>query len=1274
MTNTLTISFQRVLRKHPALRGYLADADWTFDGQTLHLHLPMGGESFVKACILDIKRWVQEEFGRGIEVELTADAPDREETQKRIEGIHAKLMEESAKNTPPTMPKPAAPHRPEKKPQRDYRAQRLKTVEREVVFGKPQIGEITKIEEIAEDEFGKVTIEGDVFAVDHKEVTAKNFFRLSFDITDYTGSVRVNKIVSCEEAPEIIDAVKPGKHVIVHGTMTYDRYLQDTVLKAQNMLLAEKKIRQDRAADKRVELHLHTNMSAMDGMSDTGELIARAAKWGHKAVAITDHGVVQAYPDAMNAAKKHDIKIIYGVEAYFINNQATVRALTGKSDQSLDGDIVCFDIETTGLSAKLDGITEIAATVLRGGELAETFHTYVNPERPIPEKITQLTGISNATVANAPKLEEALRAFLEFADHRVLAAHNADFDVGFLKAACERLHIDYEFVYLDSLAMARALLPNLDKHKLNIVASALKLPSFQHHRAGDDAATVAYMLVKFFEMLKEKSNTHTLSEINLDLTNLSPGTMPAKVRPFHLIILVKNYTGLKNLYKLVSLAHLKYFKKRPIIPRSVLDEYREGLILGSACEAGELYGAIVAGRPEEELLEIASYYDYLEIQPVGNNAFMVAKGIVDSLDAIRDFNRTVIRLGEKLNLPVVATGDVHFLDPHDEVYRRVLMAGQGFSDADNQAPLYLKTTDEMLEEFSYLGEKTAHEVVVGNPNMIADWCEELLPIPKEQYPPSIEGSKEELVSMCHKRVHELYGDELPAVVEERMEYELDKITTHGFDVMYMIAQKLVYRSNQDGYLVGSRGSVGSSFVAFLSGITEVNALPPHYRCPNCKNAVFMENQGFGAGVDMPNRVCEKCGAAYLKDGFDIPFATFLGFDGDKAPDIDLNFSGEYQSKAHRQTIEIFGEGHVFRAGTISTVKDRTAYGYAKKYLEERGITVSKAEENRLAVGCTGIKRTTGQHPGGVMIVPREKEIYDFTPVQHPADDVNSDIITTHFDYHSIHDNLLKLDLLGHDDPTIIRMLENLTGIDAKKIPLDDPDTKKIFTTITPLGIDEDPVLGLTGAAAIPEFGTKFVREMLLDTHPETFDELVRISGLSHGTGVWLDNAQTLVQSGVANLKQVICARDDIMLYSNLQGHGVRSSPLPSWRASERARASSPNGRRICMPTTCPDWYIDSCKKIKYMFPEGPCGRLCDDGVSHRLVQGTSAQAPFIPPISPSGPDSFDASIMTRGDAIVLNKLDGALQEGQAHCRGKGYAGHSGGLPRVLPPRLPIRPH
>ncbi|MBQ3054830.1 MAG: PolC-type DNA polymerase III [Oscillospiraceae bacterium] len=1230
---------QQMIREFPQCCALLGKANWSYSSGVVQIELRNGGEQYLKDCARRIETEFWNSFEKRVHVEFFEQELTPEELEKEQEELRARMREEQerlAALAPKPVPQPKKEEPSVKKPWNGKMAnKRLATVDGDALLGKPQFDEVVPMKGL-DDSFGKVTIEGDVFECDHVEITARDLFILKFDMTDYSGSMRVSRAMPMAEGKELAKVIKPGMRLRVHGTLNYDMYAQDLVLKAQNIIETKKEIRKDKAEKKRVELHLHTNMSEMDGMTEFGELAKRAAYWEHPAIAVTDHGVVQAFPDAMKAAEKNNLKVIYGVEAYFVNNAKPIRALVGHSDVPLSGEFVCFDIETTGLNNQTEAITEIAAVVLRNGELAETFHTYVDPKRPIPEKITQLTGISSETVKGAPEIEEALKSFLAFANDRVLVAHNAEFDIGFLKVAAERLGIEYNFVSLDTLAMARVLLPDLSKHRLNVVAQALDLPAFTHHRAADDAATVAYMLAKFILMLRESSKTKLVSEINADLTNLSAGKV-GKVRAHHLIILVKDYVGLKNLYKLVSLAHLKYYNKRPIIPRSVLDQYREGLIIGSACEAGELYGAIVAGRPDEELREIASYYDYLEIQPIGNNAFMVEKGLVESIETIRNFNRKVLSLGDELGIPTVATGDVHFLEPHDEVYRRVLMAGKGFSDADNQAPLYLKTTDEMLEEFAYLGEDRAYEVVVENTNKIADLCETIRPIPKEQFPPSIEGSKEELVNMCRARARELYGDPLPKIVDERLEYELDKITTHGFDVMYIIAQKLVSRSIAEGYLVGSRGSVGSSVVAYFSGITEVNALAPHYRCPNCKHSEFIENQGYGAGVDMPDRVCPNCGTEYQKDGFDIPFATFLGFDGDKTPDIDLNFSGEYQGRAHRHTIEIFGEDNVFRAGTISAVQKNTAFGFVRNYLEERGMHVTRAEEGRMVVGCTGIKRTTGQHPGGVMIVPKEKEIYDFSPVQHPANDITSDIITTHFDYHSIHDNILKLDLLGHDDPTMIRMLEQLSGLNARQIPLDDKDTMSIFTSLSALGIEEDPILGKTGSVAVPEFGTKFVREMLVDTKPGTFDELVRISGLSHGTDVWLNNAQTLVKEGTATLKEVICARDDIMLY--LISKGVE--PKLSFTIMESVRKGKglkPEWEEEMSSHNVPKWYIDSCKKIKYMFPKAHAVayvmmafRIAWFKVHHPLA--------FYAAYFSVRAKAFDAQYMINGDGVVLAKME-----------------------------------
>ena len=1218
-----------IKRIFPAINGHLQNSVFELNGNVFEIKLASDGEKVVSACIPWLKKEISESFGVNVDVQVI----NGEFNEEAVEEIRNKMLLDQPPLPTPTPKKSTPAPVKERSP---FKRTKLQSVEGEVLLGKPQMDDIIPMSELSDD-YGKVSVEGDVFYTDHRENLERGTMRLKFDITDYTGSIKVVKTLPIDEGNELAKQMKKGAHVKVYGITAYDMYVQDMVLKAQNIVKCKKKIRMDNAEKKRVELHMHTNMSSMDGVSSAASLIERASDWGHPAVAITDHGVVQAFPEAMNATKGKDIKVIYGIEAYFINNDHNVTALKGESSEPLDGEFVCFDIETTGLTAGIDGITEIAATVLRNGVLCEEYHTYVNPNMAIPEQITKLTGISNETVKDAPNEEEALRDFLAFVNGRVLVAHNADFDISFLRVGCKKYGIDYNFVSLDTLTMARILMPNLERHRLNIVANALSLPKFEHHRAGDDAATVAHMLVKFFDMLKNSpARTKNAKEINLDLSGMNTGKV-AKVKPYHLIILVKDYVGLKNLYKLVSLSNLKYFQRRPIIPRSVLDEYREGLIVGSACEAGELYGAIMGKKSDEEIEKIASYYDFLEIQPVGNNEFMLAQGIVRSLDDIRDFNRQVVALGDKLNKPVAATGDVHFLEPHDEVYRRILMAGLGFNDADNQAPLYFKTTDEMLKEFSYLGEAKAYEVVVENTNKIADMCETIRPIPKENFPPSIEGSKEDLINMCHAKAKELYGDPLPQIVEERLEYELGKITARGYDVMYIIAQKLVLRSNESGYLVGSRGSVGSSVVAYFAGITEVNAFPPHYRCEHCKYSEFVTGQGFGAGADMPDKVCPNCGEPLGKDGFDIPFATFLGFDGDKVPDIDLNFSGEYQGRAHRHTIEIFGEDHVFRAGTIGTVAEKTAFGFVKKYLDERNEYRSKTEQNRLTVGCTGIKRTTGQHPGGVMIVPMDKEIYDFTPVQHPADDKNSDIITTHFDYHSIHDNILKLDLLGHDDPSMIRMLEDLTGLDAKKIPLDDPDTMSIFTSCGALGIGVDPILGETGATAIPEFGTKFVREMLLDTKPTTFDELVRISGLSHGTDVWLNNAQTLVQEGIATLKEAICARDDIMLYLI----SMNMDPKISFSIMEDVRKGKglkPEYVDDMRAHNVPEWYIESCKKIKYMFPKA-------HAVAYVMMAFRIAWFKVHQPLAfyaayfSIRAKAFDASVMVNGDELVLSQMD-----------------------------------
>lgn len=1221
----------------PSATGHLSGAEWSFDGErVVTLKLKNGLNGFFNECVKFVKAAIEAEFSILAEVRVeTENGTDSAAFDERIASIEkqieaeARAAEPKARQRSQTEPKKTA-HPAEEN--RFSKFRKMNFEEGEVVLGKSSFGDYIGINEI-EGAYGDVSVKGEIFAAETKKFEERGTAIVSFDMTDYKGSVRVVvRNVKLEDLADVEGKLKKGAFVCVCGSTQYDSYLRDTVIRPKNIVITKAKCREDKCPEKRVELHMHTNMSTMDGVTPADKLIKRAAEWGHKAVAITDHGVVQAFPDAMKAGPKYGVKVLYGVEAYYGGSRES-GIVSGRIDSDFSGEFVCFDLETTGLYKKTCKIIEIAAAVLRNGEVCEKFQTYVNPNCAIPEKITELTGISNGTVADAPMIETALRDFLEFVGDRPLAAHNAEFDVGFITEACRVQNIECNFSYIDSLELSRRFLPDIKNHKLDTVAKALSLPKFEHHRALDDALTVAFILRAIFTKLREERGLSNVSQLD---SELKPKRESGRANRFHMIILVKNYTGLKNLYKLISLSHLKYFNKRPIIPKGELVALREGLIIGSACEAGELYRAVVSGEKRSELLKIASFYDFLEIQPVGNNAFMIENGIASSLDDIREFNKTIVSLAHELGKPVAATGDVHFLEPHDEVYRRVLMAGKNFSDADNQAPLYLKTTDEMLDEFSYLGAETAREVVIVNPNKIADMCDEIRPIPEGQYPPSIDGSKEELKRLCYEKAHELYGEALPEIVRERLEYELSKIIGHDFDVMYMIAQKLVTKSVSDGYLVGSRGSVGSSFVAFLSGITEVNALPPHYRCGKCKATVFEDGGDYAVGADLPDKVCEKCGTKMIKDGFNIPFQTFLGFDGDKTPDIDLNFSGEYQSTAHGQVIDLFGEGHVFRAGTIGTVADKTAYGYVKKYAAERGLNMTRAEENRITIGCTGIKRTTGQHPGGVMIVPKDKEIYDFTPIQHPADDKDSDIITTHFDYHSIHDNLLKLDMLGHDDPTIIRMLEDLTGCNAREIPLDDPETMSIFTSLDSLGIEEDEIIGKTGSIAIPEFGTQFVRGMLLDTKPTTFDELIRISGLSHGTDVWLNNAQTLVRDGTATLREVICCRDDIMLY--LISCGVE--PKLSFTIMESVRKGKglkPEWVEEMEKNNVPAWYIESCKKIKYMFPKAHAAAYVMMAFRIAWFKVHHPKAFYAAYFSIRA-KAFDASVMINGDDVVLSKM------------------------------------
>ncbi len=1042
-------------------------------------------------------------------------------------------------------------------------------------------------------DMGTVLIEGDVFDIKHRKMKNREAWSINFDVTDYTGSIRVSKFCQGEEAKPFVSHIDMGQHLLIQGRLNIDRYTNDMVLEPYAIMLGEKTKRKDNAPEKRVELHLHTTMSAMDALTPAKEAVKRAEGWGHRAVAITDHGVAQSFPEAWHTAK--NIKILYGVEAYFINDMDDRVVVHGLADGDFHGEIVCFDIETTGLNKNKDLIIEIGAVVLRDGEVCESFNTFASPGRPLPREIVELTGITDRMLEGAPSQEEAINAFLDFVGDRPLAAHNAEFDMGFIAQGCRRMGRPFPNTAIDSLILAQDLLPDLGKYKLDMVANELNLPAFNHHRASDDAATVAYMLIPFFKRLEAMGIT-TIQAINPAMIPLR-GQGKARRQPKHLIILAKNQLGLRNLYHLISDSFLKHYKRNPIIPKSELEKYREGLIIGSACEAGELFQAVAARKEWAELKRLASWYDYLEIQPLCNNAFMLrpdrktGRPQVEDQEELREFNRTILALGKELDKPVCATGDVHFLEPEDEQYRHILLDSKGFEDCDEPLPIYFKTTDEMLEEFSYLGEEDCRKVVITDPNRIADWCERIEPLPQGLFAPKLEDSDKELESLVYNKAHELYGEELPKIVQDRIDLELPGIIMRKYDVIYMSAQKLVQNSLEHGYLVGSRGSVGSSLVAFLSGITEVNSLPAHYRCPKCKHADFEYGtaHNLDCGADMPDAVCPVCGTPYQKDGFNIPFETFLGFGGDKVPDIDLNFSDEYQAKAHRYTFELFGETHVFRAGTIGTVASKTAYGYVKKYLEKREKRANSAEENRLAVGCTGAKRTTGQHPGGMVVIPQDREIYDFCPVQHPADDPDSDIVTTHFEYHSMESNLLKLDMLGHQDPTMIRMLEDLTGVNVRTdISLDDPDTMSLFTTSEKLGFVNDPILGPTGAVAIPEFNTRFTRQMLMDTQPQDFNTLVRLSGFSHGTDVWLGNARDLIVNGTASVLETVGCRDDIMLY--LMRMGVE--PKKSFKIMEAVRkgkvkkAGFESGWVDDMKAhNVPDWYIDSLAKIGYLFPK-----------------------------------------------------------------------------------------
>ena len=1069
-----------------------------------------------------------------------------------------------------------------------------KSMNPDVIYGRDFEEESMEIEKI-DGPIGEVVIRGKILSVDTREIRNEKTI-IIFSVTDFTDTIVLKIFAGNDDVPELLKEISGGKFVRVKGVATIDKF--DSELTIGSIVGIKKcadftTVRMDTSVEKRIELHCHTKMSDMDGVSDVKDIVKRAMKWGHKAIAITDHGDVQAFPDANHTVPSDsDFKVIYGVEAYLVDDLKGM--VTDSQNQDLDADYVVFDLETTGFSPETNRIIEIGAVKVQNGKIVDKFSTFVNPQVPIPFRIEQLTSINDSMVIDAPVIADILPEFMKFCEGCVMVAHNADFDMSFIKKNCQRLDIPCKPTIVDTVALARVLLPNLNRFKLDTVAKALGVSLENHHRAVDDAGCTAEIFVKFIEMLRERGMS-TLDEVNAMGTSSVQNVQ--KMPTYHAIILATCDQGRTNLYKLISLAHIKYYHRRPRIPKSEFIRYRDGLLIGSACEAGELYRAILNGRPEEEISRLVNFYDYLEIQPLGNNAFLVRDedSPVASNDDLIEINKKIVRLGEQFHKPVVATCDVHFLDPEDEIYRRIIMAGQGFKDADEQAPLFLRTTEEMLKEFAYLGSEKAEEVVITNTNRIADMCEKISPVRPDKCPPVIENSDQMLRDICYNKAHKMYGDPLPEIVQERLDRELNSIISNGYAVMYIIAQKLVWKSNEDGYLVGSRGSVGSSFVATMSGITEVNPLHAHYLCKHCQYSDFdsdlVKSFSGRSGCDMPDKLCPRCGKPLSKEGFDIPFETFLGFKGNKEPDIDLNFSGEYQSKAHKYTEVIFGEGQTFKAGTIGTLADKTAFGYVKNYYEERGVHKRNCEIDRIVLGCVGVRRTTGQHTGGIVVLPMGEQIYTFTPVQHPANDMTVDITTTHFDYHSIDHNLLKLDILGHDDPTMIRMLQDLTGVDPTQIPLDDKAVMSLFQDTSALGITPDDLVNCQlGALGIPEFGTDFAMGMLIDTQPKEFSDLVRIAGLSHGTDVWLGNAQTLIQEKKATISTAICTRDDIMIY--LIGMGLDSEE--SFKIMENVRKGIvakgkcdkwPEWKQDMIDHNVPDWYIWSCEKIKYMFPK-----------------------------------------------------------------------------------------
>ena len=1184
-----------------------------------------------KEALLELEKQVKQEIQLRKEEKLR----EAEEEKIRKEEEKKKLQEELRNQNPELAAKIEA---------HQNKDVSVKDEESPLILGRTLLikTELVKIENIPMEENTevRVCVEGEILdgSTDSRDIKNEKVI-LMFNLFDGTSTIACKAFLDKEKFKLVKSRISKAKGLRIEGVAKYSLYSKEveimcnTIIESTGLKKAEPRV--DKSEEKRVELHMHTQMSQMDAVTPCTDLLKRAISWGWKSIAITDHGVVQSFPDAHKFLEKTgaDLKVIYGVEAYFVPDKDPCVFYSRK--QPIDNTEYCvFDLETTGISHITEKITEVGIIKIKNGEVIDTFECFVNPEKPIPQKVVEVTHITDDMVKDAETIDKVMPKILEFMGDSVLVAHNADFDIGFMKYNCEKLGLKLDNTYIDTLRLARAMFPEFTKYKLGIIAEKLGIKVDVAHRALDDVKTLVAVFKEMIERAKEKK-----AKIIDDFDNVFEADF-RKLPSYHAIILAQNYVGLKNLYKLISYSHLYYFYKKPRILKSILNKYREGLIIGSACEAGELYRAIVAGRPEEELEEIANYYDYLEIQPLKNNEYMLREGIVEDEEKLKEFNKKIVELGEKLNKLVVATCDVHFMDPQDEIYRRILQAGQKYDDADNQAPLYLRTTEEMLNEFEYLGKEKAYEVVVTNTNLVSDMCEKIKPISPEKCPPHIPGCEQTIKDIAYKKAHELYGDPLPEIVQTRLDKELDSIIKNGFSVMYIIAQKLVWKSNEDGYIVGSRGSVGSSFVANMTGITEVNSLPPHYRCPNCKYSDFTD-YGVKNGFDLPDKNCPKCGHKLDKDGMDIPFETFLGFNGDKEPDIDLNFSGEYQAKAHKYTEVIFGKGTTFKAGTVGTVADKTAFGYAKNYFEERNIHKPNAEIARISAGCVGVKRTTGQHPGGIIVVPKGREIFEFTPVQHPADDPKSDIVTTHFDYHSIDQNLLKLDILGHDDPTVIRMLYDLTGIDPTKVPLDDKETMSIFSSTKALGVTPEQIDSEVGSFGIPEFGTKFVRGMLVDTRPTTFAELISISGLSHGTDVWLNNAQDLINQGTVTLSEAIGCRDDIMVYLMKKG----LEPNHAFKIMETVR----KGKALKDPEKwaeyveimkshdVPEWYIKSCEKIKYMFPKAHAAAYVTNAFRIAWFKVHEPKAYYTAYFSIRA-DEFDSECMIFGKEKVKAKM------------------------------------